>query len=281
VWLDGSSIFSSNKIDTTATTVTAVQLGAEHLTQMGDEYIDDLVIKTGGPLAGTWPLYKTDYDSTIYELVTNADGSQTPAPLSYAKWRDVYAFKTPSSAATDFVKYSWSPTVYAVTYWPGGAASWQWTRLNFTQWQSAGKPSARNAGWIKGTSYYKWATSSELFASGEDGVLHKLTAAEWAAAGQQPYSTRTDQGYVKLTWAPGMALMTSISTGKGSPITYTQWSNSAFPTPQSAQRITGDQFYQNFGNSTIWYAGPTMNRPITYKEWLAAGKPAPTVNGRP
>ncbi len=51
VWLDGTSIFSSNQIDTTATTVTAVQLGAEHLTQMGDEYIDDLVIKTGSGAA--------------------------------------------------------------------------------------------------------------------------------------------------------------------------------------------------------------------------------------
>ncbi|WP_427174754.1 LGFP repeat-containing protein [Arthrobacter sp. 92] len=52
VWLDGTSIFSSNQIDTTATTVTAVQLGAEHLTQMGDEYIDDFVIKTGGTAPG-------------------------------------------------------------------------------------------------------------------------------------------------------------------------------------------------------------------------------------
>ncbi|WP_216363113.1 hypothetical protein [Arthrobacter sp. Hiyo1] len=52
VWLDGTSIFSSNQINTTATTVTALQLGAEHLRQMGDEYIDDLVIKVGGATAG-------------------------------------------------------------------------------------------------------------------------------------------------------------------------------------------------------------------------------------
>ncbi|WP_423184568.1 hypothetical protein [Arthrobacter sp. NyZ413] len=48
VWLDGTSVFSSNQVVTTATSVSAVQLGAEHLTQMGDEYIDDLVIKVGG-----------------------------------------------------------------------------------------------------------------------------------------------------------------------------------------------------------------------------------------
>ncbi|GAA3314462.1 hypothetical protein [Arthrobacter ramosus] len=52
VWVDGTSIFSSNQVNTTATTVTALQLGAEHLTQMGDEYIDDLVIKVGAAAAG-------------------------------------------------------------------------------------------------------------------------------------------------------------------------------------------------------------------------------------
>ena len=44
VSLDGTQLFSSNKVATTATTITAVQVGAEHLRQMGDIYIDDLVI---------------------------------------------------------------------------------------------------------------------------------------------------------------------------------------------------------------------------------------------
>lgn len=55
VWVDGTSIFSSNQVNTTATTVSALQLGAEHLTQMGDEYIDDLVIKVGGTSGGGTP----------------------------------------------------------------------------------------------------------------------------------------------------------------------------------------------------------------------------------
>ena len=45
VWLDGKTLFSRNDVVTTATTVTAVQVGAEHLRQKGDIYIDDLVIK--------------------------------------------------------------------------------------------------------------------------------------------------------------------------------------------------------------------------------------------
>jgi hypothetical protein len=95
-----------------------------------------------------WPLYKIVYDSTVYELRQDSGGNQLPVELTYERWRDEYNFATPAPANTDFVKYSWSPTVYAVTFWPGGEAFWQWTRLSLQQWQTAGYPTPRNAGWI-------------------------------------------------------------------------------------------------------------------------------------
>ena len=46
VWFDGLSVYSSTTVNTVASTATRVQLGAEHYQQMGDTYIDDLIIKS-------------------------------------------------------------------------------------------------------------------------------------------------------------------------------------------------------------------------------------------
>lgn len=231
------------------------------------------------PTTQQYPLYKILYDSTIYELKPDSTGNQVPVPLSYENWRDVYKFRTPTPASTDFVKYPWSPTVYAVTFWPGGENFWMWTRLSFAQWQTAGYPTPRNAGWIKGSYYYKWGTTSELFVEGEDGVNHKLTGAEWAASGYRAYVDRGNEGFMKVTWAPEVARMSNLSTGAGRPMGYNEWQQEAFPTPRAVQRITGDQFYKDCNSSTIWYAGPGMNRPVSLQEWQGAGSPGPTILG--
>jgi len=224
-------------------------------------------------------LSKVVYDSTIFEMVIGADGSETAVPLSFAKWRDVYRLRTPTPASTDFVKYPWSPTVYAVTFWPGGESKWMWTPLSFPQWLTAGQPTPRTAGWIKDSYYYQWGTSAEIFVEGADGVNHKLSYGEWAASGFRTQVQRSNEGYLKLSWAPEFARMLDLSSGAGRPLGYAEWQAEAFPTPQSVQRMPGDTFYSYRGNSTIWYAGPGMNRPVTLQEWQAAGSPAPAVRG--
>jgi hypothetical protein len=231
------------------------------------------------PAANAVKLYKIGYDSTIFEIVPGTDGSENAVELTYAKWRDVYGLRAPEPASTDFVKYPWSPTVYAVTFWPGGESKWMWTPLTFPQWQTAGQPSPRNAGWIKGSYYYQWATSAEIFVEGADGVNHKLTYPEWAASGFRAQERRGDEGYLKLSWASEFARMSSLSTGAGRPMGYAEWQAEAFPTPSSVQRMPGDTFYSYRGSSTVWYAGPGMNRPVTLQEWQAAGSPTPTVRG--
>ncbi|WP_354349177.1 hypothetical protein [Pseudarthrobacter sp. PvP090] len=45
VWLDNSLKYSSTAVNMNATTLSKVQLGAEHSRQKGDEYIDDVIIK--------------------------------------------------------------------------------------------------------------------------------------------------------------------------------------------------------------------------------------------
>ncbi|MBX7446212.1 MULTISPECIES: HNH endonuclease family protein [unclassified Arthrobacter] len=228
-----------------------------------------------------WPLHKIVYDSTICELKPDSGGNQVPVQLSYERWQDVYNFQTPTPASTDFVKYPWSPTVYAVTFWPGGEDNWMWTPLSFEQWNTAGKPFPRIAGWIKGSYYYQWRTGAEIFVAGEDGIKHKLTGAEWAASGYRSFDYKVAEGFLKLTWAPEVARMTDVVNGAGRPLGYTEWAAEGFPTPSTVQRITGDQFYQDYGNPTVYYAGPNMNRPVTFAEWQAAGSPIPIVRNAP
>jgi hypothetical protein len=47
VWFDGQLLYSSSAVDTSATTLTSVQVGAEHARQMGDTYLDDVSITAG------------------------------------------------------------------------------------------------------------------------------------------------------------------------------------------------------------------------------------------
>jgi hypothetical protein len=226
-----------------------------------------------GPPEPTWPLFKNAYSGTIYELVNN----RTPTPLTFERWRDVYRYKAPQATPTNYVKYPWSPTLYAVTFWPGGEPAWQWDRLGYDQWRTAGFPAPRNAGWIPGSYYYKWATSPELFVEGEDGVNHKLTAKEWRDSGYRSFVDRGNEGFMKLSWTSDIVRMTNIGAGHGYRIGLAEWREEAYPSPQVRKRIPGDQFYQYAGQATVWYAGPAMNRPVTYAEWKAAGSPQPAI----
>jgi hypothetical protein len=52
IWFDDQPVFSSNQVVTGFTSLTAVQMGAEHRRQAGDSYIDDVVIKASSGSAG-------------------------------------------------------------------------------------------------------------------------------------------------------------------------------------------------------------------------------------
>jgi hypothetical protein len=45
IWLDGAPVFSNNRVVLGATSLSKVQFGAEHPRQMGDSYIDDVVVR--------------------------------------------------------------------------------------------------------------------------------------------------------------------------------------------------------------------------------------------
>lgn len=219
--------------------------------------------------------YKQPFDATIWRV----DGGNARA-INYAEWESA-GFPVPAASPTDYVKYPWSATIYAVTFWGDPESTWDWDALTAPQWQQAGYPAPRTAGWIKGSTYYQWATSNELFVQGADGIRHKLTYNEWAASGFRAFEHRANQGFVKLSWAPNIMRMTDLANGSGYSIGYGEWSAESFPTPQVVRRVPNDQFYKYGSSPAIYYKGPAFERAINYQEWVGAGMPSPEVRVPP
>jgi PKD repeat protein len=75
IWFDGTNVYSSTQVNLTTSLLDRVQNGAEHVQQMGDEYIDGLIIKsvtnapvpsfTASPSSGTAPLAVAFTDTSI------------------------------------------------------------------------------------------------------------------------------------------------------------------------------------------------------------------------
>ncbi|WP_156755482.1 hypothetical protein [Actinokineospora pegani] len=214
--------------------------------------------------------YKNAYSDTIYRY-----NYGTHTPIDYATWERA-GFPEPRATPTSYVKYAWSPHVYAVTFWDDAEDTWQWERMDFAMWDRAGKPTPRDAGWIEGSQYLKWATADELFVL-SDGITHKLTYAEWQASGFRPAAEITHQGFMKMTWAPEIRYIDDLATYEAYLLTYDRWEFFGFPTPRAVHRLPGDGFFTDCENErTIIYDGPLLLRAITYDEWVAAGRPAPS-----
>ncbi|MCU1572225.1 MAG: polysaccharide deacetylase family protein [Micrococcaceae bacterium] len=227
---------------------------------------------TAAPIADGYYLLK--YSGDIYRV--SGSGTSIRA-LTFAEWAAA-GYPTPKPAPTDYVKYSWAPTISAVTFFdPAVPSRWLWQPLDYAAWQRAGFPAPRNAGYVGGSYFYQWGTSAEVLVEEPGGVQHVLTPAEWAASGFQPPDMRTNEGFLKLSWSTAIARMSDLSLGKGSAVSYSSWAAQGFPTPRVVPRVTGDQFYRDYASTTIWYAGPTENRSINYAEWQAAGFPDPLV----
>jgi len=228
-----------------------------------------------GVLATTAVRYlKKPHDPAIYEV----DGAAR-RQLTYAQWVAAGS-PVPEPTRTEVVRYPWSPTLYAVTYW--SSADWDWDRLTWEAWSATGFVEPRAAGWIDGSSIYRWASAPELFLRAPDGSLHKLAEQEWAATGYRAPSVRANQGFVKLTWHDSIARMSDLRYGQGRPISLAEWLAEGSPTPRVAARFPGDIFEKDFSGPAILYSGPTVQKYLTHAEWQSAGAPAPYTgrNGR-
>lgn len=233
-----------------------------------------------GSVAATAPANAEIYSTGVFSVPYNGDLYNVGADgaimkLTYPEWQ---ALGSPEArpAPTNFVRYRWSPSVYAVTFFGTERDEWVWSSVSYEQWDRAGRPEPREAGWIAGTYFYGWATSSEIFSIAPDGAYRKLAYGEWLAAGSPAPDDRSNEGFYKYSWDSTITRITNITAGQGRGISYSEWKSEAFPTPQVVARVPGDSVYQYYGQSDIWYAGPAFNRVITGNEWAAMGYPAPS-----
>lgn len=220
--------------------------------------------------------YITAYDGTIYAV---RDGAFRA--LSYSEWTALGSPR-PEPAPTDYVRYAWSSTISAVTFFGSARNQWVWKHVSYGEWSRAGRPAPRNAGWIKDSSFYQWATSDQIFVQDVGGVRHALSYNEWRDSGFEPFERRSNVGFIKLTWDGSIAYIEDLQNGRSArAVGYEEWRSNDFPRPLTASRFTGDQVYRDYGSSDIWYAGPTVNRRINGQEWAAMGNPAPQVRNVP
>ncbi|WP_111766355.1 CAP domain-containing protein [Nakamurella deserti] len=115
---------------------------------------------------------KNRYSNTIYAV----NGTSRHG-VSYDEWATA-GFPSPGGTNTEYVKYPWADAVYAVTFWPG---TWEWDKMDFAEWSRAGYPTPRTAGWIEGSTIWKYRNAAEIYITDPDGLQHALTYAEWAA----------------------------------------------------------------------------------------------------
>lgn len=225
-----------------------------------------------GPVADG--VYSVAHAPTLYKV---SGGVATK--LSGSDWAAL-GYPAPTPAPTDYVRYRWSGTIVAVTKWGKAESTWGVQHLDAASWSRAGSPTPRVVAYVPGSTFYRWSTApGDMFVEDQGGVKHKLSYSEWTAAGSPGSSLRSDQGYQKLSWDPAIAFMTSVSKGQGGPINGTAWAAAGYPAPQAVQRFPGDQIYWGTGGD-IWYAGPTVNRKLSYAEWKALGSPWPAAAKR-
>ena len=236
-------------------------------------------------------LYRVAYTGEIWQ-VENGEGGGFADALTFEEFSALedQSFKP---APTDYVKYAWSDKLYGVTFFGVNPDSWLWDPLTFEQWQAAGFPAARNAGYIKGSEVYKFSGSSELFLDedglfgselGEEGLapLHKLTFAEWAATGfRGPIELEVE--VLRLSWDTSGAVF--FANGNfGGQLTLAEYQQAGSPTPQAKLRLPGDQApsfsvyrQENPADARLVYYNGNFNykKILTFGEWQGAGAPTP------
>lgn len=246
--------------------------------------------------AGSWiadGLYLVSYSGELWRVDSASDQAY---PITYEEWAES-GFEAYQPAPTDYVRYAWSGTLYAVTFFGPDREQWLWEHMTFEQWSRAGQPGARAAGWIEGTDFYQWASSPNLYVVDAGNVVHSLTWGEYQAAGQPRYD-RYDGGYFQLGWDKDRYIVFIAITGNASPeglppwafgvgraITGAEWDALGRPTPQTVDRHprhTGQsgvvvETGSRVPPGSLMYESRAYRKRITNAEWVAMGSPQPQV----
>lgn len=227
-----------------------------------------LVIPAAPARAVSSGVYSVAYSDSLYLYY----GYGSPNQLTYDQWRS-YGFQRPTRINSDYVKYPWSDQIYAVTFFDTNQDSWMWQLLDFSSWARAGYPQPRVAGWIYGSTYYRYAGDQTIYVS-LNGQEHRLTYQEWVAAGL-PNPTVRNQ-YMKLSWDDtivkyqeyeGRLLIYSLG--------YQSWAYDGFPAPQVRPSLPGDYICKYSWSDTLFYYGSSHFGALTWGQWAATDFMAP------
>lgn len=191
--------------------------------------------------------------------------------LTFREWQDM-DYRQPERSAGSFVRYPWSSSLYSVEF---VSPAWVWKRLSYADWLQLGRPQARIAGFIQGTTYFQHQQSNEVFARGEDGVLHKLSFQEWVDAGR-PAVTRLVSGYYKTSWMDTIYYTANLYVEGSRPIGFTEWSAAQLPTPVLDENVPFSFYWKPANSVSVYYRAPDgRDILMSYPQWKQAGEPWP------
>ncbi|PWD52119.1 hypothetical protein C8046_17200 [Serinibacter arcticus] len=222
--------------------------------------------------------YSVPYSPTLYRHDHHGDGTESTVAAEFAQWQ-ADGSPDPRPAPVDYVRYPWSSEIHAVHFFAPGRDTWLWQNLTYDQWSSIGRPSPRAAGWIQGSTFWTYSSSSEIFVQSSDAETpHKLTFAEWIEAGS-PAPEAWGRAFYKYAWAPSIGYMLEPVYGFGRTITFDEWASFGRPTPREVVGIRGERVWRYAGSSQIYFdssiTGPGY--PLTLAQWTTLGRPAPEV----
>lgn len=218
--------------------------------------------------------YKLPWASTVWMVVGKTRTTATSAVLK------TYGNPTPALATVKFHHVSWNKnSVYA--FIKRGASPQEVKLLTTSDRKAITKNKVTfkptNIAHIPGSVYYRWKTSSEKFVKTPDGKIHKLTAAQYKAAGN-PKVTVQKGGYMRLTWGKqNIWYFPDITKSAGAyRVTTAQHKTQDKPTPKAVKRFPGDTFYRYWGVNKIYWSFKgkmSESRTVTTTEYKKAGSP--------
>lgn len=217
--------------------------------------------------------YRVPWASTIWEL--KSDG--TTRELTFVQWQSAGSPK-PKLAPIAYVKTAWADTVWAQVTWPAGDKNVDMVvALTAQMYRQAGTPAVKRVAHVAGSKYYRWASNGqEIFVRSPDTAKHKLTFAEWQAAGS-PSPDTWNGGYYRARWSGDIHSVNS--DGKVTKLSFAQWQNADSPTPGIAPTVYAKTPWAPTVYGLVsWPSSPDdravdMVTPLSWSQYQRAGGP--------
>lgn len=224
-------------------------------------------------------VYFTNYDEALLLHQHGNDGQEVTSHLSYQEWARL-GFPAQQVAPVEYVKYPWSSRVFAVHFFGPDREDWHWGFLGWGNWAQAHFPAVKDAGWIVDSYYTQWDSSPEIFVTQiGDSPIHKLSPAEWAAAGSPVPQRYRNAGFYRYPWSTSIGFVDHTPSGSGVPVAFSEWLEQGSPTPQTVSHVNGEVVWKKRDSSTLYLDSAITGDgfALTHDQWTALGRPAPVT----